>query len=518
MASSIIDALLPGSSRAPGGDSPGRGGDGAPFGPVLSQALRADDAPAPLRTPTDKAPQSAATDLEAGRDRRDDEDRDDLDAGAEPSQRRLTAEEAAADQGDEDEVEISEEASTVDATAAAEAAAAANGSGPVAVSDEATMAQSDAKAIERIATEVASTGDSPATPAPTENAADAHGTDTPADTQEIGDVTSAAPEVVSTKDKRAGAANAKPGPKSEKSKPADGKSAKAAGHDGTTGVHSEADAAGADETAVASLQGKSAKATTKNLTNADGESYGSPADAAGRNDKRPTTAPSPAATGASAEVVPVEGTSSAKGGASPAAPPVDNSPVAPVAAAPAAPTTAPRGSAALARLTAERSVHATTSASSDDGAGGADRARFVGRVEGAIRAAHQRDGKVNVRLSPPELGALRIELTLHQGALTARVEAETTTARNLLLDNLPALRDRLAQHDVHVERFDVDVRQDGGGSGGSPQQGADDRAAREADGRRLAARRDAPAHNPTRSVRAARTGGAISDAGLDVRV
>ena len=114
-----------------------------------------------------------------------------------------------------------------------------------------------------------------------------------------------------------------------------------------------------------------------------------------------------------------------------------------------------------------------------------DRDRFVGRVEGAIRTAQQRDGRVQVRLSPPELGSLRIELTIEQGVLSARLEAETSAARKVLLDNLPALRERLAQQDVRVDRFDVDVRREGGGSGGGPQdRPAGDATPRDGDERR----------------------------------
>jgi flagellar hook-length control protein FliK len=174
-----------------------------------------------------------------------------------------------------------------------------------------------------------------------------------------------------------------------------------------------------------------------------------------------------------------------------------------------------RASAALERLSAERSLPSL--ASTNDNSVG-DRARFVGRVEGAIRAAQQRDGHVHVRLSPPELGSLRIELSFSQGVLIARLEAETTTARNLLLDNLPALRDRLAQQDVRVERFDVDVRRDTG-NGGSGHQGAHDRSARESDWRQAHERQERHARAQSAPARGVGTfGGAASDAALDVRV
>ena len=91
-----------------------------------------------------------------------------------------------------------------------------------------------------------------------------------------------------------------------------------------------------------------------------------------------------------------------------------------------------------------------------------DAGRFVTRVSRAIETAQQRGGEIKLRLSPPELGTLQIKLTLSEGALTATLETETASARNLLLDNLPALRDRLAEQQIRVEKFDVDVRQEGG--------------------------------------------------------
>jgi flagellar hook-length control protein FliK len=58
-------------------------------------------------------------------------------------------------------------------------------------------------------------------------------------------------------------------------------------------------------------------------------------------------------------------------------------------------------------------------------------------------------------------------LSVDQGALTATIETDNSNARQVLLDNLPALRDRLADQNVRIERFDVDVRRDGEGSGQS---------------------------------------------------
>src|SRR5690606_26942646 len=133
-----------------------------------------------------------------------------------------------------------------------------------------------------------------------------------------------------------------------------------------------------------------------------------------------------------------------------------------------------RASSALDRLMAGHSLKQSKEAGEPNGGPTIDRARFVQRVEGAMKAAHQRDGKIQVRLSPPDLGSVKIELAVQNGVLSAKLEAETPAARNLLLDSLPALRERLAQQDIRIEKFDVDVRDQGGNAGGGP---ADERTA-----------------------------------------
>jgi flagellar hook-length control protein FliK len=92
-----------------------------------------------------------------------------------------------------------------------------------------------------------------------------------------------------------------------------------------------------------------------------------------------------------------------------------------------------------------------------------DVARFVGRVAKAIQTASERGGALQLRLSPPELGSLRLQLSVEGGVMAATLEADSSAARQVLLDHLPALRDRLAEQNIRIERFDVDVRQDGSG-------------------------------------------------------
>ena len=55
---------------------------------------------------------------------------------------------------------------------------------------------------------------------------------------------------------------------------------------------------------------------------------------------------------------------------------------------------------------------------------------------------------------------MRIELSVKDGVMSASLQTENANARRLLLDHLPALRDRLAEQNIRVDRFDVDVRRE----------------------------------------------------------
>jgi flagellar hook-length control protein FliK len=101
----------------------------------------------------------------------------------------------------------------------------------------------------------------------------------------------------------------------------------------------------------------------------------------------------------------------------------------------------------------------------------ADRARFVQRVAQAFESAADRAGHVRLRLYPPELGSLRLDLTVRNGLMNARLETETESARNMLLQELPALKERLAEHQIKVESFDI--RWQGQAQGGLSQHPGD---------------------------------------------
>jgi len=108
-----------------------------------------------------------------------------------------------------------------------------------------------------------------------------------------------------------------------------------------------------------------------------------------------------------------------------------------------------------------------------------DRVRLIQRVAKALQTAQDRGGTLRIRLTPPELGALKIELIVRDGALSARLEAETPAAKTAILESLPALRERLTAQEIKIERFDVDLMQQSDHSGGERHSFADAESSRE---------------------------------------
>jgi flagellar hook-length control protein FliK len=127
---------------------------------------------------------------------------------------------------------------------------------------------------------------------------------------------------------------------------------------------------------------------------------------------------------------------------------------------------------ALSRLeqSAGKTAATTSQAKGEESGSELNSVRFVQRVERAFAAMGDRGGIMRLKLSPPELGSVRIEITINKGQMKARLEAETKEAKNLLLENLPALRERLAQQNIKIQKFDVDLRDPS--SGGMFQQTA----------------------------------------------
>ncbi len=104
------------------------------------------------------------------------------------------------------------------------------------------------------------------------------------------------------------------------------------------------------------------------------------------------------------------------------------------------------------------------------------------QVERAIVGGLRRgEEQLKLRLKPPELGELRLELALRGENLKVVMVAETAAARDSLQAALPELRGSLADQGLRLEQFSVFVRHEGANSFGQqwgrPHQGGTPQAA-----------------------------------------
>ncbi|QDU41643.1 Flagellar hook-length control protein FliK [Symmachiella dynata] len=80
---------------------------------------------------------------------------------------------------------------------------------------------------------------------------------------------------------------------------------------------------------------------------------------------------------------------------------------------------------------------------------------FAMRIANAVRTSAENRQEVTMRLTPPELGALRIEVAVEHGKVSARIDAQSSAAQKILLDSLPQLKEALVQNGASVERIEV---------------------------------------------------------------
>ena len=69
-----------------------------------------------------------------------------------------------------------------------------------------------------------------------------------------------------------------------------------------------------------------------------------------------------------------------------------------------------------------------------------------------------RHASMTLRLDPPELGTVRIDVRMNNQALTLHIEAQTEAGRDALQSRLSDLKQALEQHGVRVERAEVELR------------------------------------------------------------
>jgi flagellar hook-length control protein FliK len=62
-----------------------------------------------------------------------------------------------------------------------------------------------------------------------------------------------------------------------------------------------------------------------------------------------------------------------------------------------------------------------------------------------------------VRLEPPSLGKIQIDVQADSAGVSARLEVQTPAARQTLLDNISLLHDAIGQTGATVSRIDIEV-------------------------------------------------------------
>ncbi|WDI43040.1 flagellar hook-length control protein FliK [Bremerella sp. P1] len=82
--------------------------------------------------------------------------------------------------------------------------------------------------------------------------------------------------------------------------------------------------------------------------------------------------------------------------------------------------------------------------------------RLINRVARAVETTPPGQS-IKIRLNPSELGQLKVEIKIENGNMTAKIEAENAATRQVLLENLPQLRERLAESNINVQQFEVEL-------------------------------------------------------------
>lgn len=85
-------------------------------------------------------------------------------------------------------------------------------------------------------------------------------------------------------------------------------------------------------------------------------------------------------------------------------------------------------------------------------------------ARGLQNAVQQKGGAVTLRLTPPQMGTVRIQLQIHNGTVNAQFHAETESTRTLLNQQMSHLRTALEQQGLSVERLGVQTMQNTSGS------------------------------------------------------
>lgn len=90
--------------------------------------------------------------------------------------------------------------------------------------------------------------------------------------------------------------------------------------------------------------------------------------------------------------------------------------------------------------------------------------RTLEKVEQALKEiAKSKDGKtISMRLDPPELGSLKIDVTMRDGLLHARIAADNTQVSQMLREKAHEIQRNLRELGLNVDQVSVSVRDESG--------------------------------------------------------
>lgn len=83
------------------------------------------------------------------------------------------------------------------------------------------------------------------------------------------------------------------------------------------------------------------------------------------------------------------------------------------------------------------------------------RAKLVQRVSRGFQHLGAGGGQIRMRLSPHELGAVQLQMSIQHGQLSGQMITETEAASQALREQLPQLRGALESQGIHLERLDI---------------------------------------------------------------
>ncbi len=79
------------------------------------------------------------------------------------------------------------------------------------------------------------------------------------------------------------------------------------------------------------------------------------------------------------------------------------------------------------------------------------------RVASALNNGFSSGGELRVRVEPPALGKVQIQVQADAGSISARIEVQTPAAQKTLLDNISMLHDAIGQTGATVGHIEIEV-------------------------------------------------------------